>query len=170
MLRTGLIRGRSALLLTAFVGLLDLAAVPAAAGKAPEPIAVIVHQRVAVNDLSLAELQQIFLGERRDWAGDRTITLLMPPRDSLERKVLLNRIYQKRSESQYQHYWMNKLLGDGTQIAPKITNSPEMTASLVREIPGAIALIRLSQVPRGVKILRIDGKRPDESGYPLRIP
>jgi ABC-type phosphate transport system substrate-binding protein len=165
MLRTGLICGRSALLLTALVGILDPAA--AATGKAAEPVAVIVHQKVAVEELSLAELRRIFLGDRRSWVGDRPITLLMPPRDSPERKVLLNRIYGKRSEAQYRHYWTNKLLGDGTQITPKTTGSPEMTAGLVREIPGAIALIRMSRVPRGVKVLRIDGKRPGDAGYPL---
>jgi ABC-type phosphate transport system substrate-binding protein len=169
MLRTGLTCGWSALLLSGLIGVLDpaQAAAGAAAAKASEPVAVIVHQEVAVDDLNLADLQQIFLGKRRAWVGDRTITLLMPPRDSPERKVLLNQIYGQRSESQYQHYWINKLLGDGTQITPKTTGSPEMTASLVREIPGAIALIRASRVPRGVKVLRIDGRLPDEAGYTL---
>jgi hypothetical protein len=42
-----------------------------------------------------------------------------------------------------------------------------MSASLVRDIPGAIALVPASKVPPGVKVLRIDGKRPGEPGYPL---
>ncbi|HYG63691.1 MAG TPA: hypothetical protein VEL74_14010 [Thermoanaerobaculia bacterium] len=167
MLRTGLTCGWSVALLTVLVGLLP-AEVGARKAKVEEPIAVIVHERVAVDDLSLPELRRIFLGERRAWVSDRMITLLTPPRDSPERKVLLNDILGRRSEDQYQHHWFNKLLDDGTQVTPKITGSPEITAGLVREIPGAIALIRLSRVPRGVKVLRIDGKRPDEAGYPLR--
>jgi ABC-type phosphate transport system substrate-binding protein len=165
MLRTGLTCGWSAALLTVLVGLMPA---DADAGKAEEPVAVIVHERVAVDDLSLPELRRIFLGERRTWVNDRTITLLTPPRESPERKVLLNRILGRRSEDQYQHHWFNKLLDDGTQVTPKTPGSPEVTAGLVREIPGAIALIRLSRVPRGVKVLRIDGKRPGEAGYPLR--
>jgi hypothetical protein len=138
---------------------------PADAARAP--IAVIVHQQVPVEELSLSELQQIFLGERQLWSRDLGITLLMPPRGSPERKVLLRKIYGLRSDVQYQHHWINKLFGDGAQIAPKITGSPEMSASLAREIPGAIALVRAHRIPEGVKVLRIDGKRPGERGYPL---
>jgi hypothetical protein len=137
------------------------------AGAAGVPIAVIVHEQVPVEDLSLSELRQIFLGERQSWSKDLTVTLLMPPHGSPERKVLLRKIYGQRNEVQYQHHWINKLFGDGAQITPKITGSPEMSASLAREIPGAIALVRADRIPEGVKRLRIDGKRPGERGYPL---
>jgi hypothetical protein len=130
-------------------------------------IAVIVHPQVAVDDLSLAELQRIFLGERRSWTRDLPITLLMPPEGSPERRVLLKRIYGERSEAQVQHYWINKLFGDEAPIAPKITGSDAMSASLARVIPGAIALVPADRAPRHVKVLRIDGKLPGERGYPL---
>lgn len=135
--------------------------------RAREPIAVIVHQQVPAEDLSLSELRQIFLGERVFWSRHLTVTLLMPPRGSPERKVLLRKIYQQRSETQYQHHWINKLFSGGTQSAPKISGSPEMSASLARVIPGAIALVPAGSIPEGVKVLRIDGKRPGEKGYPL---
>lgn len=131
------------------------------------PIAVIVHQQVPLDDLSLPELRRVFRGERHSWSEDLTVTLLMPPRGSLERKVLLNEIYERESEVQYQQYWINKLFTDGPSIAPKNTGSHEMSASLVRDIPGAIALVPAGKVPPGVKVLRIDGKRPGEAGYPL---
>jgi len=138
---------------------------PAAAFKAP--IAVIVHEQVPVDNLSLSELRRIFRGERYTWSKGLTVTLLMPPQGSPERKVLLEKIYRQRSEAQYQRYWINKLFDDGAQTAPKITGSPEMSASLAREIPGAIALVPADRIPEGVKVLRIDGKRPGEKGYPL---
>lgn len=138
-----------------------------AARAAEAPVAVIVHSQVPADELSLAELRRIFFGERQFWAGDLLITLLAPPQGTPERKVLLNKIYQRRSESQYQHYWINRLFGEGVQSAPKITGSHTMSASLVREIPGAIALVSASKIPRGVKVLRIDGKLPGEAGYPL---
>jgi hypothetical protein len=43
-----------------------------------------------------------------------------------------------------------------------------MSASLVRGIPGAIALVSMNKIPPGVKVLRIDGKKPGERGYGLR--
>src|SRR5688572_9386758 len=147
-------------LLTVLLGVLG----PHHAAEARTTIAVIVHQQVPVSDISLPELRRIFRGERHSWSSELTVTLLMPPRGSQERQVLLNTIYGKRSEAQYQQYWINKLFGGGAQVAPKITSSPEMTASLVREIPGAVALIRTGSIPRGVKVLRIDGKQPGEAG------
>lgn len=131
------------------------------------PIAVIVHPQVPEDEVSFAELRRIFRGERLFWAKDLTITLLTPSRGTPERKVLLEKIYQQRSEAQYQHHWINKLFSDEGQRAPKITGSPEMSASLARVIPGAIALVPADRIPEGVKVLRIDGKRPGEGGYPL---
>ena len=134
------------------------------------PVAVIVHEQVPVDELSLAELRRIFLGERLFWSKDMTITLLVPPRGTRERKVLLDRIYQQRSEAQFQHHWINKLFSGDARSNPKITGSPRMSASLVREIPGAIALVPADRIPSGVKVLRIDGRTPGEAGYPLVPP
>ena len=134
------------------------------------PIAVIVHEDVPVDDISLLELRRIFRGERLFWAGDMTITLLAPPRGSRERRVLLGKVYERGSEAEYKRFWINKLFDKGGQTAPtapKITGSSQMSAGLVRQIPGAIALVPADRIPRGVKVLRIDGRRPGEAGYPL---
>lgn len=156
-------RASRALLSAAFFGALLLAASLAAEA----PVAVIVHAQVPMDDLSLPELRRIFRGERLFWTNDLTIILLVPPRGSRERRVLLDKIYQQRSEAQYQHHWINKLFGGGAQSTPKIARS---AASLVREIPGAIALVSADKIPKGVKVLRIDGRRPGEAGYPLAPP
>lgn len=139
----------------------------AGAAKAPIPIAVIVHPQVPVDELSLAELRKVFLGQRPVWSSELMITLLNPPRGSPAREVLLHTIYQQRNETQYQQYWINRLFADGAPTVPKGTGSQAMSDSLVREIPGAIALVASDKVPPGVKVLRIDGKLPGESGYPL---
>ena len=131
------------------------------------PIAVIVHEQVPVDELSLPELRRIFRGERQSWSRELTVTLLLPPRGTPERQVLLRKIYQQLSEVEVQHYWINRLFGDEVQAGPKITGSNEMSASLVREIPGAIALVPADRIPAGVKVLRIDGKKPGQAGYPL---
>ena len=163
MMETRVVRGWAALFLILLLGAL----IPAESAAAKLPIAVIAHQQVPVDDLSLAELRRIFLGERQSWSQELTITLLMPPRGSAERQVLLERIYEQRSEVHYQQHWINKLFGDQAPVGPKMTGSTEMSASLARVIPGAVALVPADQIPRDVKVLRIDGKLPSDSGYPL---
>jgi hypothetical protein len=157
-------KGWTSILPIAVAGALLLFKGPAAAAPV---IAVIVHEQVPVDEISLPELRRIFRGERLFWSKDLTITLLVPPHGSRERTVLLDKILERRSETEFQHYWINKLFDEGTPAAPKITGSPRMSASLVREIPGAIALVPADQIPRGVKVLRVEGKLPGESGYPL---
>jgi phosphate transport system substrate-binding protein len=159
--------GWTTLLPTVLAGTLFFAA-PAKVTTAP--IAVIVHEQVPVDDLSLAELRRIFRGERLFWEKELTITLLAPPRGSREREVLLDKVYERGGEAEYQRYWINKLFDKRAQTAPKITGSPQMSAGLVREIPGAIALVPANRIPRGVKVLRIDGRSPGEAGYPLVPP
>lgn len=162
--RTRAARSWAALLPAVFLGLFFFKSPVSHAGV---PIAVIVHKQVPVEGLSLQELRRIFLGERQFWARELPITLLTPPRGTPERKVLLEKIYQQRSEAQVQHYWFNKLYDDNAQAFPKITGSHEMSASLVRTIPGAIALVPANQIPKGVRVLLIDGKKPGDAGYPL---
>jgi phosphate transport system substrate-binding protein len=163
-------RSKVALLRTVLLGVLFLSGAATGGGRIPiagTPIAVIVHPQVPVDDISLAELRRIFLGERQSWSKDLEITLLTPPLGTPEREVLLHKIYQRRSEVQYQQYWINRLFSDGASTAPKMTGSNAMSASLARDLPGAIALVAADKVPRGVKVLRIDGRLPGDANYPL---
>lgn len=149
------------------VALLLAVLLGAAAPAADRPVAVIVHPEVPIRNLSFAEVRKIFLGDRQFWTPDVRIALLVPGWRAAERRVLLERIYEK-DEVRYRHYWIAKVFTTEAVGAPKAVSSPAITARLVREIPGAVALIDASQVPPGVRVLSIDGKQPGESGYPLR--
>ena len=43
-----------------------------------------------------------------------------------------------------------------------------MATELVAQIPGAVAFVDASQVPAGLKVIKINGHLPGEPGYPLR--
>jgi len=53
---------------------------------------------------------------------------------------------------------------------PKIVISTSTMNILVSEMPAAIAFLRIDEVSKrgNIKVLRIDGKMPDEDGYPLK--
>jgi hypothetical protein len=42
-----------------------------------------------------------------------------------------------------------------------------MAAELVAQVPGAVAFVDASQVPKGLKVLKINGLSPGQAGYPL---
>jgi hypothetical protein len=71
------------------------------------------------------------------------------------------------SEAQFRQYWIGKVFRAESSTAPKTVYTNEMAGSLLNNIPGSMTFIESSQVPKGMKILRIDGFLPGEKGYPL---
>jgi len=80
---------------------------------------------------------------------------------------VLKTIYQM-SESQFRQYWISKIFRAEASSGPKIVYSNEMATELVAAIPGSVAFVDATGVPKGLKVLKIDGKLPGEKGYALR--
>lgn len=130
-------------------------------------IAIVVHEDVPVENLSLQELRNIFLANQQFW-GDRTrIILMVRAPQSDERDFVLNRIYQM-DEAQFRQYWIGKMFRAEVPRGPKIVFSTDMAVDLVVAIPGSISFIRASDVTSNVKLVRVDGKLPSDEGYPLK--
>jgi hypothetical protein len=145
--------------------ILLLLTVIAAASAAP--VAIVVSNDVPVEDLSFAEVRKVFLGERQFWNPKLRVVLLMRAPVAPERDVVLRTIYQM-SEAQFRQYWISKVFRADVSSGPKIVYSTEMANDLVTAIPGAVAFIDAAQIPRGLKVLKIDGKLPGDKAYPLR--
>ncbi|MBP7147269.1 MAG: hypothetical protein KBD01_06970 [Acidobacteria bacterium] len=130
-------------------------------------VAIVVRPEVPVEDLSLRELRLLLLGERQFWSPGMKVTLLMRAPATPEREVILKRVYQM-SEAEFRRYWIEKVFRAEAQSDPKIVYSNQTATELVAAIPGAVAFVDATQVPRGLKVLRVDGHLPGEKGYPLR--
>lgn len=130
-------------------------------------IAIVVHRSAPADDLSMQQLRSIFLADQQFWDDRTRITLLVRAPKSDERDFVLNRIYQM-SESQFRQYWIAKMFRAEIPRGPKILFSTDMTLDLVVAIPGSISFMRASEVNDSVKVVRIDGKLPNEDGYPLK--
>jgi ABC-type phosphate transport system substrate-binding protein len=154
--RTGLLLG-ALLLLNAFGGQATVAA---------SDIAVVVHPDVPVDNLSFAELRKIVLGDRQFWSSNLRVTLLIRAPMARERDVVLKSVLQM-SEAQFRQYWIGKVFRAESSTAPKAVNSNGILVSLVGSIPGSVAFIDASQVPKDLKIVRVGGLLPGEKGYPL---
>ena len=144
-----------------------LIALPHSAQAQRAPVAIVVHPETPIDDLSFAQLRRIFLGEQQYWAGNSRITLLVRAPESFEREFVLDRIY-RMNEGQFRQYWIAKLFRAEVASGPKIVYSSEMALELVTAIRGAITFVAASSVQPGAKVIRVDGKLPGESGYPLR--
>ena len=130
-------------------------------------IAIVVHKDSVVDNLSLAELRDIFLANKQFWPNRSRIILLVRAPKSDERDFVLNTIYQM-DEAQFRQYWIAKMFRAEVPRGPKIVFSTDMTRELVVAIPGSISFINAQEVTDDVRVLRVHGKLPSDAGYPLK--
>jgi hypothetical protein len=150
--------------------LLALCMVPGngmSAGTAGDQVAIVVRADVPVDNLSFNDIKKLLLGDRQFWNPSLRVTLLISAPGSRERDVVLKTIYQM-SEAQFRQYWIAKVFRAEAASGPRIVYSSEMAAELAGSIPGAVAFVDAAQVPRGLKVLKIDGRLPGDKDYPLR--
>ena len=138
----------------------------AASGTAQGDIAIVVRPDVPVDNLTCAELRRLFLGDRQCWTSSVRVTLLVRAPGAPEREIVLKTIYQM-SEAQFRQYWIAKVFRAEAASGPRIVYSSEMAAELVSGMSGAVAFVDADQVPKGLKVLKINGLLPGAKGYPL---
>lgn len=130
-------------------------------------IAVVVHPDTPIDDLSLAEVRKVLLGERQYWNSKLPVVLLIRAPVARERDVVLRLIYQM-TETQFKQFWIAKIFRAEAASPPKIVYSNDMQYELVAAMPGAIAFMDARNVRPGLKVLRVDGHLPGDRDYPLR--
>lgn len=146
---------------------LALVAALAAPDAAAQAVAVVVHPDVPVRNLSSDELRRVYRGDQQFWGNRQRVTLVVPAEGEPERSVMLRRVYEM-SERRFRQYWVGKIFRSEVASGPKVAYSSDMSLSLVRALPGAIAFVPADDVPADARVLRVDGKLPADRGYPLR--
>ena len=133
------------------------------AGKDGNDVAVVVNQHNLVVNVSVAELRKIFSGERLSWAGGIPIKLLTRGPGAREHNCLLNLLHM--TESEYEQYWKDRS-GAGSET-PVTLPSNGMQKEAIQVFPGAIAIVQMSDVRSPMRVIKVDGRFPNENGYPL---
>jgi ABC-type phosphate transport system substrate-binding protein len=140
---------------------------PALAQSGGGDIAVVVNADVPVDNLSLADLRRILLGDREFWPSGARVALLIRAPIARERDAAVKDVCQM-SEAQFRQHWIAKVFRADAAKGPRIVYSNEMAIDQASRTPGAIAFVPAPVATRGVKVLKIDGKSPGQSGYSLR--
>lgn len=133
-----------------------------------QPLAIVVNRSNTVDDLSMAELRRIFLGERSHWPNGRRITLVMRDPGEPERKTILRDVCQM-NESELKNHFLHGLFTGEILVSPKILSTPVGVRKFVFNVPGAIGYLRLADVDNTVKIVRVDEFLPEDKGYRLHV-
>ena len=144
---------------------MGLQAMPVRAQNAD--VAVIANPQVPVDNVSIAELRRILLGDREFWTAGQRITLLIRAPVARERDAAVQTVC-KMTEAQFRQHWIGKVFRAETPTGPKIVYSTDMAIQQVLNTPGAITFVAVSAVPKGTKILKVDGLSPGQPGYKLK--
>jgi hypothetical protein len=130
-------------------------------------IAVVVRSDSPVDDLTLPQTRKLLLGDQQFWNSNLRVTLLLRAPAAREREVVLKVIY-RMNEAEFRQYWISRMFRAESTSGPKVVYSNEMATELVNALPGSVAFVDALQVPKGLKVLKIDGKLPGQEGYPLK--
>jgi len=150
----------------ALIGPTPQSSVKAAPPK--EGLAIIVNRENPVENLSMAELRTVFLGERSHWPNGRRITIVMMEPGQSEREAVVRDIC-RMSESDLRRRYLQGLLTGEVLVSPKTLSSPVGVLKFVFNVPGAIGYVRPEDLDDSVKVVRIDGRLPSDADYPLKI-
>lgn len=133
-----------------------------------EALVVIVNKANTVTNLTSEELRKLFRLEQERWPDGRKNTVLMQPAGTPARDAALRKIYHF-SESEFARHFIQLSYAGRSQSAPKELSSAANVRKFIFNVPGAIGYVRASEVDDTVKVVRIDGRLPDDTAYPLRL-
>ena len=127
-------------------------------------VAVIVNRANPIQNLSLSDLQRLYLGQSATFSNGTRVVLVTNP-------AAQARFYDTAlgmTSDRFQRHWM-ELVFQGQDVTPPkpIANGEELNR-FVAEHPGALAFIDLAGVDQSVKIMTIDGRAPTDPAYRLR--
>ena len=127
-------------------------------------IAIVVSKENPVNDISLSELKQIYLGTRTIFSDGKNIVLV----EYLDLKEKFYDILLGWSLIKYKKHWMKLIFSGESSSAPKEFKSANKLKDFIIANEGAIAFIALVDVDDNMKVLTIDRKKTGSRDYPFK--
>jgi hypothetical protein len=115
----------------------------------------------------VAEVRRILLGERMFWAGNVQIKLVLRERGAKEREQVLSRLLKMNDEA-FDGHWRAKVFRGEAPGEPLAVTTTAQVTQYVTRLPGAIAFTSLRSRSPELKIVKLEGKLPGETGYILR--
>ena len=110
---------------------------------------------------------KVFKQERRFWDHGGRIYLVLHQADSPEMAAVLQKVYGMTRDEDLQTLWVSMAFREELASFPQVFGSNEAVKRFVSRVTNAVGFIDASVANGSVKILRIDGKLPGESGYLL---
>ncbi len=129
-------------------------------------LAIVVNPKNPIKKISFGQLRAYLKMTRQFWPTRKRCNLYLPPHTTDTYKILLATVY-KMSHKKLQKYWMRKLFSGDIPAKPAYVPSAKAAASVIRKNVWALTVLPADQIPKGTRVLPIDGKMPGDKGYRL---
>jgi phosphate transport system substrate-binding protein len=129
-------------------------------------LAVIVSPTSKLTNITIDDLRRVFQSERiTDPDGNRLIALNHPPK-TVDRVGFDQSVLGMDAEA-VGRFWIDRKIRGGSG-PPRTVESLSTLRRVVEKLPGAIGYIRPAQLTNEVRVIRVEGKLPEDPGYLLR--
>jgi hypothetical protein len=130
-------------------------------------IAVVVNASNPVNDVSLSELRNMLMGDRRFWRGNVRVKLILREPGTRDRDAVLG-LLLKLDNKMFAAHWRAKVFrGEASEEPPCVPSASQIESFLLQN-PGGITFMTAKITTPQLKVLRLDGKLPGDPGYALK--
>lgn len=126
--------------------------------------AVVIAAGSRLQEVSLADLSKLCKGTQKTWPDGRHFTLVVENPDSPEMQSALVKIFGV-SEGDLKPA-VAKLVESKSIL--KVVDSDEELIRTVSLTPGAVGIMNVYAINSAVKVLRVNGKLPFDTGYSLK--
>lgn len=147
---------------------LTLLSRPVQAQDKANALAIIVNKASPLDDVSKDLAAKYFKAEKTKAPDGTKIVILMQDTGRPERAAALKGIY-KMSEAEYSDYFVGQTFTGAVAAAPKALASGAAVKNQVANLPGGLGYIRASEADDTVKVLKIDGKTPEDPAYAFKL-
>jgi ABC-type phosphate transport system substrate-binding protein len=132
---------------------------------------VIVNSANPVDNLSLAELKKLFLGDKGRWDTGKAVAPVMMTPGAPERNAFL-KLVCGMNDADLAKYFMQAAFSGKSATPPKEVGSGSAVKAFVAAAAGAIGFVKAGDLPAGdatVKVVKIDGAAAGDPGYKLKM-
>lgn len=150
----------------AVVALVGLGASPADADGGAEPLAIVSAKQGGVSELSLYQLKRLYLGDAVQGSAGELIALNRDAKGA--ERIGFDETVLGMSPEAVARYWIDRRIR-GQTGAPKAVEPASVAQRVVARLPRAVAYVRLRDVAPEVQVVKIDGRKPGDAGYPIRV-
>ena len=125
-----------------------------------------------MGNIEMAELRRLLLGEVRQWANQRRVTIVHRDQESAAYQTSLD-LVTHMTAAEYRRFLLNQEFRGDEPVTLKVLNSASSACEFVFNVPGAIAVVEAEPALTApcltlVKVLTVNSKLPGDVDYSLR--